>query len=470
MPRIVTIFALLLLCAWGGGVAAQDAVRVEGGLVSGTLSEDGDMRIFRGIPFAAPPVGALRWRAPQPVLPWQEVRKADTPPPICMQARPKGVSVFSYPEQATETISEDCLYLDLWAPVMEKNAAKLPVMVWLYGGGFTGGSLGNPLYDGSNLAEKGAIVVVANYRTGKLGFLALKELSDESGHHASGNYGLLDQIATLEWVKKNIARFGGDPSRVTIFGQSAGSFAVSLLMGSPAAKGLFQRAIGESGAQFGPVVDEPVPGAMQRLAGAEKSGLALEQALGVSSLAELRAKPAEAIQAARGPSPWAWSYPIVDGYVVPDDLNAIFAAGKQNDVPLLTGSNADEGTTFGRPTTLAAYLDTTEKEYGSAADALLRLYPATDNDEATEMNEDVARDRGFAWHNWQWARLARAHGKSKVSSILSPMRRLSRPARASAPRRRRRWAPITGRRSPMSSTISKSVTGRGSRRMSGSPT
>ncbi len=275
MRKIGVVLAALALWAQP---ADSSAVRTRSGLVEGKLS--GDLVVYKGIPFAAPPVGALRWRPPQPPVAWRDVRKADTFAPACMQT---GVSM---PGEAPPRTSEDCLYLNVWAPAHGTSHA---VMVWIYGGGFSNGSAAMPLYWGDELARKGIVVVTFGYRLGPFGFLASPELTKESPFHSSGNYGLMDQIAALEWVRDNIAAFGGDPARVTIAGQSAGAASVSILLASPLANGLFRGAIAESGGMFEPM--QLAPGYL--LANAEHDGEAFAKELGATSLARLRALPAD---------------------------------------------------------------------------------------------------------------------------------------------------------------------------------
>ena len=302
--------------------AASDLVTVDGGQISGT-SEDG-VRAFKGIPFAAPPVGALRWKAPQPVVPWTGVRAADTFGAECMQTPyPTGSPYASEPRP----ISEDCLYLNVWTTA--KPGDKRPVLFWIHGGAWTRGSGSTPTYDGAALARRGVIVVTTNYRLGVLGFLAHPELTAESDHHASGNYAILDHVAALKWVQKNIAAFGGDPAKVTIFGESAGSWSVNVTQATPLAKGLFRAAIGESGGQFARVAT---------LEQAERAGAALGKSLGADSLAALRALPAEKLNGVQ-----AFRTGVnVDGYVLPQDVRSIFAAKQQSQVPVIVGSNANE--------------------------------------------------------------------------------------------------------------------------------
>src|ERR1700678_1140401 len=275
-------------CAWLlaaafqlAGVAVAQQVPTESGALSGT--RESGITVYKGVPFAAPPVGDLRWRPPVRVAPRTGTRKADAFAPACMQV---GVSM---PGEVPPSVSEDCLYLNLWTPATAKPAPDhLPVLVWIYGGGYNNGSASMPLYWGDQLARKGIIVVTIAYRLGPLGFLAHPELTRESPHHSSGNYGLMDQIAALEWIQRNIAAFGGDSKNVTIAGQSSGSMAVSMLMSSPRAKDLFQRAIGESGGLFEPVQLAP----SYLLANSELEGQKYVASLGVASLQELRGLPA----------------------------------------------------------------------------------------------------------------------------------------------------------------------------------
>ena len=280
------IFLILLLGTHAPRAQQVSYVRqtIPDGILEGLVSADGQVRAFKGIPYAAPPVGPLRWKAPQPVVPWSGVRKAADYAPRAMQGRIYSDMVFH-----DDGPSEDCLYLNLWMPA-HPAVRKLPVMVWIHGGGFIAGSSSEPRQDGGNLSKKGVIVVSMNYRMGVFGFFAHPELTRESAHKASGNYGLMDQVAALQWVKKNIAAFGGDPHNVTIFGESAGSFSVCALMASPLARGLFHRAIGESGAFFGATLP------LLPRAQAEASGASFaESALGAPTLEALRARPAQEV-------------------------------------------------------------------------------------------------------------------------------------------------------------------------------
>ncbi len=376
------------------------AVRTRSGLVEGTL-EAGGVRAYRGIPYAAPPVGELRWRAPQPVAAWTGTRKATEFGARCLQGPVFSDMVFR------DQPSEDCLYLNVWTPA-RKAGERLPVMVWIYGGGFQAGSTSEPRQDGARLARKGVIVVSMNYRLGVFGFLAHPALTAESGHGASGNYGFIDQLAALRWVQDNVAEFGGDPSNVTVFGESAGSFSVSALVASPLAKGLVQRAIGESGAYAGRSALPPAS-----LADGEKAGAAFATALGAGSLEALRKKPTDdVLQAALKVQPWF--APIVDGYVLPKDPNQIYAAGEQNKIPLLAGWNADEvraGVVLGNPRpTAKGFAEQTRTRFGPAADALLKVYPAGSDAEAVESAAALAGDLFLGYATWKWIELQQRGG------------------------------------------------------------
>jgi para-nitrobenzyl esterase len=307
-------------------------------------------------------------------------------------------------------VSEDCLYLNIWSPA--KSAGEhLPVLVWIYGGGFSFGSTSTPVHDGQHLARRGVVLVSINYRVGPLGFLAHPELSAESPHKVSGNYGLLDQIAGLRWVKNNIAAFGGDPAKVTIFGESAGGISVSMLCASPEAKGLFRGAISQSGGNFGPTRPTTYPGEnMHTLAEAEQAGVAYARKAGASSIAELRKLPPDKLPAGWG-SGAAW--PIVDGWVIPGDQFPLYEQGKYNDVAVLIGYNSDEGLSFARDKTPADYIASTRLRYGPYADKLIAAYPAG-TDRVPKSARDLTRDAAFGWHTWSWARLQSRTGKSKV--------------------------------------------------------
>lgn len=382
--------------------AATAPVRTRSGWIQGS-AEDGST-VYRGIPFAAPPVGRLRWRPPQPPFTWSGVRKADQFAPVCMQDHPWWTG-------GNTQVSEDCLYLNVWTPAPSPGAA-LPVMVWIYGGGFSSGSASMPIFDGAQLAKHGVVVVTIAYRGGPMGFLALSALSAESEHHVSGNYGLLDQLAALRWVQNNISAFGGDPHHVTIFGESAGAISVSILAASPLGRGLFQRAISESGGSFGPTRTPPAPGEnIQTLRNAEREGVAFEKRLGVSSLAQLRRLSAAAIQRASTRPVEFW--PVLDGWVIPGDQFNLYQKGRYSDVPVLIGTNSDEGALFGAPPSRTDYLHSVQARFGPFATRVLQQYPATAA-QWRQSSMDLMRDAGFAWQTWVWARLQAKTGRSKV--------------------------------------------------------
>jgi para-nitrobenzyl esterase len=401
---VALMFALALACA--SSLRSQEPVRTDAGPVQGTV-ENG-ITIYKGIPFAAPPLGDLRWRAPKPATAWKEVLHADKFAPACMQVPIVMPALGLDPL----TVNEDCLYLNVWTPAKTPKD-KLAVMVWIYGGGFTIGGTSIAQYDGRNLAKKGVVLVSIAYRLGQFGFLASPELSAEQGGH-SGNYGLLDQIAGLEWVKKNIAAFGGDPDRVTIFGESAGGIAVSMLAASPLAKGLFTGAISESGGNFGPEKHASEGGTnMVSLATAEKNGSAYLSKLGAASVADARKKTAEELIKASSPG-LGGSWPIFDGYVLLGDQYKLYEAGKYNDTPILIGSNSDEGALFVPTTTAAAYQNLIKAGYDDYAEKIFAAYPGDTDEHALRSARDMFRDATFAWATWSWARLQSKTGKGKV--------------------------------------------------------
>src|SRR5690606_32895198 len=348
-------------------IACSDAppngqVEVEGGIIQGTVTED--LTIYKGIPFAAPPVGDLRWKSPQPVVAWEGVLQTREYAPAPMQGG-----------NPASGKSEDCLYLNVWTPAKSPDE-KLPVLVWIYGGGFSFGSTSDPVHNGEHLARKGVVLVSVAYRVGQLGFLAHPELSAENPNHVSGNYGLLDQIAGLQWIQKNIAAFGGDPNKVTILGESAGGISVSMLCTSPLAKGLFHGAISQSGGSFGPTRKITYPGEnMKTLADAEADGVDYAEKLGVKSIAELRAIPADKLLLGMG---MGGGWPITDGYVLPDNQIRMYEAGNFNDTPVLVRYNSDEGASFTRTRNPAEFIQSVKERYGKYADSLLAAYPVTE--------------------------------------------------------------------------------------------
>ena len=378
---------LLALVAISTSTKGQ-TVRVEGGEILGVATKTPGVVAYKGVPYAAPPVGNLRWHAPEAVVAWQGVRKADELPPMCMQNEGNPRGALSWGKVPA---SEDCLYLNIWTPA--KSASKrLPVMVWIHGGAYAVGYGGSKFIDGEGLAAQDVVLVTINYRLNVFGFLAHPELSQQSEHHVSGNYGTLDQIAALRWVQKNIAAFGGDPKQVTLFGQSAGAVSVCNVTASPLAKGLFIRTIGESMGCFG---------GMPKLANAEQAGTKFATAAGANSIADLRAKPADELLKLRGEYPFR---PIVDGYVWPKDASAIFRDGEQNRVPVLVGSNSDEGTVLGVPPESASdFVQMARRLYKDQADDFLKLFPANTNAEALNSFYAFQRD-GMAFQERMWAR------------------------------------------------------------------
>jgi len=383
------------------GMAVAQPVQTEFGAISGL--REGGINVYKGIPFAAAPVGELRWRPPSPTARWAGARKADAFAPACMQ---EGVSM---PGESPPTMSEDCLYLNIWDSAMNARS-HLPVIVWIYGGGYRNGSASMPLYWGDRLAHKGVIVVTLAYRLGPLGFLAFPELSRESPHQSSGNYGLMDQIAALEWIQRNIAAFGGDPKRVTIAGQSSGAISVSVLMASPRAKGLFQRAIGESGGLFEPLQLAP----NYLLANAERDGEKYVASLGVTSLKELRRLPASALLG--GANAGGVTHPVIEPYTLPVAPYEAFAMGQQNDVPLLIGSNTEEARALTNVVNVraATFNADIESSFGALPPAIMAAYPHATDEEARQARLDLERDLRFGWDMWAWARLQAGTGKSRV--------------------------------------------------------
>ncbi len=418
VKRIVLI-GVALLSAHGQIVETPvpgDPVRIDTGRVAGKVLASG-VKAYLGIPFAAPPVGDFRWREPQPVKPWKGVYNADRKMPECIQVlRPHDINHY-FGEEAS---SEDCLYLNLWAPASARAGSGLPVIVFIYGGGSTIGSSGMAIYGGETVARRGAIFVNFNYRLGALGFMAHPQLTAESPHRQSGNYAHLDEVAALQWIHRNIAAFGGDPSKVIISGQSAGAGAVSLLQASPLAKGLFRGVVAMSGGAWGS------GGEMPALSDAEKTGLQVQEALGKKSIAELRNVPADRILAlqqefqvgARGGSIRVGGA-NADGYFLPATPSAIFAAHQQNDVPVILGFTHDESSNdLSRAKTVAEYKAAAEKLYGKDAEAFLKLYPASTDAEAVAAGHDAARDGGVGRGMRNWAVVQSKSGSAPVRMFL----------------------------------------------------
>jgi len=393
-------------------MSAADRVKVEGGTIEGTTGDDHTVRIFRGVPFAAPPVGDLRWKAAQPVKPWPDTRKATEFGARCMQLPVFSDMVFRDPGP-----SEDCLYLNVWTPAKTANE-HLPVILWFYGGGFVAGSSSEARYDGENLAKKGVVVVSPNYRLGIFGFFAHPGLTKESGHNASGNYGLLDQVAALQWVHNNIAAFGGDPNNVTISGESAGSSSVSALMAAPLAQGLFHKAIGESGAFF---PSGRPPRSSQSSREAENSGAKFAASLNAPTIKDLRAKPAAEVLQATASDPFQFGATI-DGYFLPGSVPSIYAGGKQSHVPLLAGWNADEGKgniLFAeQKPTAKTFAEQARARWGNKANAFLKLYPAGTDEQALKSAEELAGDDFIAYSTWRWINAQVNTGHAPVYAYL----------------------------------------------------
>jgi para-nitrobenzyl esterase len=442
MKRIECFLAAASLVAAITNASAMipEQVKIETGLIAGTLSTgQPTVRVFKGIPFAAPPIGENRWRAPLPVAKWDGVRKADSFGAPCIAgapAPPRGgggrgaagaagqAAQAAPPAQASPAReparSEDCLYANVWTSSNNANDRR-PVMVWIYGGGFTGGSGGLAWYDGENLAAKGPVIVTFNYRLGAFGFLAHPELAKESGRNASGNYGMMDAIAMLQWVKKNISAFGGDPNNVTIAGESAGAIMIGALVGSPQAKGLFHRAIAQSGGWMGLTMAK-----MNTSTQAQENGAKAVAALGVKSIDDLRAKPLAELTGLGG------SGLVVDGYIIPEDLSLTFMNGKQNAVDVLTGSNKDEANFGicgpaaglngrgggGGGMTLDAFKTNAQRRFGEATADYIKLYGVNSDAEA-QPAAHVACGEEVNWNMRQWAAAQAKAGKKAYTYFFT---------------------------------------------------
>ncbi|MES2258098.1 MAG: carboxylesterase family protein [Pseudomonadota bacterium] len=406
---VIASLAAVAIGGCGGGSSADSTpldqhVTVKSGALNGTAADAAGIVSFKGIPYAAAPVGNLRWKAPQPVAPWSAPRDATAFGAQCWASTAFGGPI------ATTNKSEDCLYLNIWSGAKTRDA-KRPVMVWLHGGGFQFGSGSDD--DGAVLARKDVVVVTLNYRLGVFGYLTRPDLDAESGGHKSGMYGILDQIAALQWVKDNIAAFGGDPDNVTIFGESAGAHAVGMLMSSPLAKGLFHKAIGQSGAFW--------ESEMKSAEVAQGFGDALGKQLAATSVDALRAIPALQLQTAT-----AWNLtlptkfsPFVDGYVLPELPYLRFKNGRQIDVPLLAGWNLAEGAVFmpySLPhSTVQEFTDTAAARIGAAnLPGFLQQYPATSVEEATRSAQALVGDLTIKYETWSWAVLQQKTGRAPV--------------------------------------------------------
>jgi para-nitrobenzyl esterase len=382
-------------------------VRTASGVVEGTTSADGKIQIYKGIPYAAPPVGNLRWKEPQPAAAWEGVKKATEFGARCMQGRIYDDMVFR-----DSGPSEDCLHLNVWTPATKPDA-KLPVMVWIYGGGFQAGATSEPRQDGEHLAHKGVVVVSMDYRLGIFGFFSHPGLTAESPHHASGNYGLLDQAAALKWVHENIAAFGGDPDKVTIFGESAGSFSVSAQMASPVAKGLVHAAIGESGAFFGKTLSA------KPLAESERRNAIFAEELGMKSIAQLRAVEADKLlNAVLKKKDTDRFGPNIDGYFMPTSAAAIYAKGSQARIPLLAGWNHDEENYHAffddQPVSKESYAAKIRRRFGDSATDAMKLFPGG-TDEQIKSSAGLLSGADFiAYGTWKWIEVHRQTGGSAV--------------------------------------------------------
>jgi para-nitrobenzyl esterase len=402
--------AIALCAASALPASGADRVKTANGIVESTVPPRNGVRSFKGLPFAQPPVGDLRWREPQPVKDWPGARSADKFGPTCMQRLSPNADYWL----RGDGMSEDCLYLNVWTPA-KSGREKLPVLVYIFGGGFQNGDGSEPRYDGESMARKGIVTVSVNYRTNVFGFFVHPDLTKESPHHASGNYGLLDQVAALRWVQQNIAAFGGDPTRVTIAGESAGSISVSALMASPLSRSLMAGAICESGAAIASLPPRP-------LAEAEQNGVKFAAAAGAESLAALRAMSAQQLQDAAARAQGVRFSTVMDGYFLSKTLTEIALAGEQAKVPLLAGSNTEEQgaravLAAGDPTpeTLAAAI---RKFYGEKAEPVLKAYAATTTDEVFEAAMHLASARFISYGTWKWTELHMQTGGKPVYRYL----------------------------------------------------
>lgn len=383
-------------------------VEVTGGIIEG-VEQDG-LLTYKGIPFAAPPSGDLRWKAPAPVVPWEGVKKTYAFCNACMQT-PNAMG-------NTAPVSEDCLYLDVWTPAKKTNE-NIPVIFWVHGGGYSGGSTSTPMYDGTGFAKKGVVMVSVAYRLGPFGFLAHPELSSES-NKGSGTYGIQDMIAGLKWVKKNITSFGGDPSNVTILGHSAGGAAISVLAASPSSKGLFQQAICMSGGSFGMLQTSKQSGiglGVPSLKLSEQNGVDLLEQLGVADIKSARALSAKDIQDKLDAIEDKIRFrPVADGYIIPNDLYSLYELGNFNYTPVLLGHTSDEVGTFGGndPIKPDEFKKQIQTEYGSYANTILEAYPHSTEVEATKSSRNLKNDSSFTWNTWAWSSLQAQKGKNKA--------------------------------------------------------
>lgn len=410
MKTSFSILAIVTVCAAFQPASAADRVKTANGTLETTVPPKDGVRSFKGIPFGQPPVADLRWREPQPVKNWKGVRNADQFGPRCMQRTGPGADYWF----RSNGMSEDCLYLNVWTSA-KSSSEKLPVLVYVFGGGFQNGDGSEPRYDGENMARQGMVAVSLNYRTNIFGFFVHPDLAKESPHHAAGNYGLLDQVAALRWVQKNIAAFGGDPKRITIAGESAGSISVSALMASPLSRDIMAGAIGESGAMTSSLPPQP-------LAEAEENGVKFGSSAGAGTLTALRAMTAEQIQEAAAKARGVRFSTVLDGYFLPKPLTAIYEAGEQAKIPLLAGSNTQEqparavlGESDATPEALANAI---RKFYGDNAAEVVKAYAASTQDEVYEAAMHLASARFVGFSTWKWTELQMKTGGHPVYRYL----------------------------------------------------
>ncbi|MGQ8334982.1 carboxylesterase/lipase family protein [Sunxiuqinia sp. A32] len=418
MKKIIQISLMLVTVLFvETGIAQQNntiavQTKIENGVIEGAYDVTTKLQCYFGIPYALPPVGELRWKAPKPMTNWSGVKETKK-----FGRRPvQGELWFDTSTRSELGFSEDCLYLNVWTPA-KKDEKGLPVYVYFYGGGFNSGDGSEPRYDGTKIAQEGVVVVTINYRLNVFGFFAHPELSAEAPYHASGNYGLLDQNAALKWVKNNIAAFGGDPNRVTIGGQSAGSLSVSVQMTSPLSKGLVHGAIGQSGAAIIPTL-APVP-----LKEGEKTGLEFAKIAGDLSLKELRALSTKDLWEIYTEKAKSMRFPLlVDGYVLPEDLVGIYKAKKQAQIPVLLGWNSAETPGFyfmgGKPFTPENYKAKLKEAYPEMYDEMIKVYPAQNDKEAEQSATAVVSDRFIGFCTWKWFDLQRKYSNQPVYRYL----------------------------------------------------
>jgi para-nitrobenzyl esterase len=425
MIRVCTVLApaVALLLSSGSAMAQAPTIITTQGTVVGKLIRNGSQKAFLGLPYAAPPVGELRWKAPQPALSWQGIRDATKFGSRCEQWHVWDDYIFQ-----DAGPSEDCLFLNVYAPIKAQPTSKLPVMVWIHGGGFIAGAGSEPRYSNSPLVDKGVVLVTLNYRLGVFGFLATDDLAKENAGHA-GNYGLMDMVAALKWVKANIGAFGGDANNVTIFGESAGSFAVSMLTAVPSAQGLFNKVIGDSGALFNGAIP------MGDLAQRGKRDQAWASATGAKTLAELRALPADKVlDAAKNSKGVAFS-PVLDGQFLPQSVPDAYAAGRQAHVPAIIGWNRDERTgTLSRDMTTEKWKAYATEHYGTGAGEFLQAFPGNTDQQAIRSADDLTTAQFIGLATWRWAEADVATGEVPVYrysfDALSPPERLHPVAKA----------------------------------------